>query len=157
MLFAMSNIYEWEDEQNVHLEKYKGIPKQLSKKEKSSWDKFIEYILPWLNEKRILGERFLLAEVSKKEAEVLNLKADALNKLADATLNIEKAKKIAREAEEIEIEKSKEIDNIVINDEMINDKMNEIENKLTALFAIYGSKFDIIVKSIEEQKEENKA
>ena len=151
----MNNLYEWEAEQNVHLETYKGIPKQLSKKEKSSWDKFIEFILPWLNEKRILGERFLLAEVSKKEAEVLNIKADAFNKLADATVKIEQAKKIAREAEQIEIEKSKEFDNTVINDEMINRKINEIENKLTALSTIHGFKINIKVNSLEKQKEVN--
>lgn len=149
-----TNIREWEDEQNVHLEAYKGIPKQFSKKEKSSWDKFKEFIFPWLNEKRKLGERFLLATIEDKEAEALKKKSEAFKNYADGTLKIEQAKKIAKEAEQIEIEKSREFDNIDINDEMRSRKIDELENKLRAYSAIYGLRIDI-KKSLEKQNENN--
>ncbi|WP_118975752.1 hypothetical protein [Taibaiella koreensis] len=120
----------------TEIERYTGIPNGSSVKVKSAWKRFIEFITPWLNEKRLLAERLLEAEVRKREAE-------ALNTTADAELKFQQAKKIATETAIMEQDKLNTIDINHISVEDIEATMQSLKDKLAYLSAVHGTRIDI--------------
>ena len=136
----------------VDVQQYKGTPRRTKGKEKSNWQKFLSFIAPWLNEKRLLGERYLEAQVGKLEAEMEKNQAEAINQLADATLKIQQAKDIARKASEKEVLKFNAIGDKIITDQDISNHIAEIENRINYLSSIHGFKIDIHIEKGSDDK-----
>jgi predicted RNA-binding protein Jag len=139
----MSDVIKYD--QSTDMVTYQGVPKKVSLEEKSNWQKFLSYIFPWLNEKRLQVERFAEAKVKREEAEALNI-------LADAQLKQEQARKIAIEADMLEVQKNEELEHKVFNQHDIEQKRQEIEDKLSYLFATYGLKITIEICNAELTK-----
>jgi hypothetical protein len=81
---------------------YSGRPKNAG--EESNWKKFLSWLVPWLNQKRLLGEAYLEAEVQKEQAQARDLEASAKLKHAqaekehaEAILSLSKAQEVAAE------------------------------------------------------------
>jgi hypothetical protein len=92
-------VTEWEHNGQTQEQEavaiYKGLPhKPDSVREKTRWEKFVIWLLPWLERKRQLGDDYL-------EAEVLSKQAEAMTQFADAQLKLAKAGKVAAETAEI--------------------------------------------------------
>lgn len=149
----MSHLFS-EDENKPIIQKFSGEPKKKDDREKSRWRRFIGFLLPWLEEKAIQGERYLAAKVAKEEAEAFKMMAEGMNNLADAALKIKQAKKIAEEVEKVEEQKAKELKVGEYTDEEIKDKFQEMEEKIQRLFALYGTKIEISIPQLELPIEE---
>lgn len=141
----MSGRFDPDDEHEVtSLQKYEGRPHQPNRSgEKSAWNRFVTWVLPWLRRKRELADDFL-------EAEVLNKKADALTKIADAELKFAEARKTAAETAEIaaRLEEAKfrhlgevlgpDLERIGLPLAELESMRDEIDQKLEVLRAVYG-------------------
>ncbi|MBW4888482.1 hypothetical protein KXQ82_02095 [Mucilaginibacter sp. HMF5004] len=123
---------------DITLEKYQGVPKGSSLKDKSNWRKFVEFFLPWLNEKRKLGERYLMAEVINKEA-------DAMSKFADVELKNEQANRIRVETALLEKDKLEKVNVERMSENDITEFINSFHDKLKYLSAVKGLKIEIII------------
>lgn len=132
-----------EEDNKLIIQKFTGEPRKKDKQEKSRWRKFIDFLFPWLEEKREQGERFLAAKVAKEEAEAFKLMAEGMNSLADANLKIQQSKRIAEEVEKHDEEKAHMLKKERYSEEELQDKLEEIEEKIQRLFALYGTKIEI--------------
>jgi hypothetical protein len=118
------------------LQVIEGRPKTSTSKELSSWKKFVCFILPWLGEKRELGDRFFAAKVMNEEANAFKTYAEGLVQLATA-------KKIARETTAMENEKLAEMNKTSFTQADIDAKMAEVEEKMKLLSTIHGAQITI--------------
>jgi hypothetical protein len=131
---TMTELSKYEQGDDIH--NYEGVPKKYTKKELSAWTKFWHKVMPWLEKKNELGERFLAAKV-------LNEEAKAMDTLADAALKMAKAKKIRAETAILEEEKLKTIDLTVVTEGDIEHKMLEIQERIKYLEAVHGVRLSI--------------
>ncbi|MES2702661.1 MAG: hypothetical protein V4649_08485 [Bacteroidota bacterium] len=136
----MSNREIEELREEVEIQLYSGVPNKINTHEKSKWAKFLATILPWLDEKRQIADRFLLAKVRQQEAQTLNI-------LADANLKFEKAKRIAIEAKE----KEKDL----LHDEGLGYSKQEIEKQMEKIQKLIEKNSAIWGLRIEIKKNEN--
>ena len=135
----MGELKKYSQETDLH--RYLGNPRSSAPGEKSNWKKFVSFIIPWLNQKRILAEDFLQVKVDKEKAEVINI-------LADALVKIQEAKKIAIQAKQIEIEKLPEQHNFSYTEDDFQKQLKHVEDLISYLSSVHGFKI-----SIEDSRE----
>ena len=130
------------DSEDQYLSDYRGVPKSAEVTERSKWQQFLYKVLPWLEKKVRLGEDYL-------EAKVQTQQAVAFKTYAEGLVQIETAKKIAREASEQERIKLTEVDIAVFDEKAFDQKLTELVEKINLAQFKYG------MNLIAQIKEEN--
>ena len=106
--------------------------------EETKWERFLKWFCPWLNQKRRLGERFLEAEVTIKEAEARNMQAQALKTAMEAA---EIAKRIERKRIANEPACTQSRGNNATNYSAdLDNALSELEGRLKELRLKYGTR-----------------
>lgn len=126
----------WKQESEERITVYEGAPRSVRAEELYAWRKFLKYVLPWLSEKRKLGERYLAAKVAKEEAE-------AFRAFTEGMVNLQNAKNIAQEAGKKDGEKWASLVDTYFTQEEIDAKINEIQEKLKMLSLLHGTRISI--------------
>lgn len=117
---------------------YKGVPNKLG--EQNRWQMFLTWFCPWLNRKRKLGDEFLESEVRKRNAEAEVMEADARLKQAQAEKTAAETAEIAVRLERKKLASDISIKNLKHRNELQEQKLKELEEKLNRLRIIHGGK-----------------
>lgn len=142
----MSKIQKYENE-TIVAPVFKGTPNKTIKKELNTWRRFLRIITPWLNEKRILAEEILDAEVDKRRAEAKKTEAEAIDTLANAHKKVAETREIYNR-----IEKEKEQISLKLEIDDLEEQFKRLSDKLNYLRVVHGGG---IVKI--EQKNKDKS
>lgn len=145
---------------------YNGIPKK--KGEINNWNKFLSWLVPWLNQKRLLGEAYLEAEVELQQAQVRDLEAAAALKLAqadrehaEAMLSLSKAQEVVAETAEIYCKLEQQKNNSFSSSKNDIDKtafwkerLDILEDKIHKLNIEYGGSLKVFPPKSSKQADE---
>lgn len=151
---------------------YLGSPNERNNQENSSWKKFLLWAVPWLKKKALIADQALEAELvlkialaEKTKAEVEKTRAETEKTKAETektrTEAVQIQFQIAKQALELEEKKidliKKEMgidkdDDLNLNLEQIQILKSSIEEKLSTLSVMHGTKL-VNVKKVEPEKE----
>lgn len=141
----MSYRYDRENQ----IQQYEGTPIKQDDKERSRWQKFLQFFLPWITRKWELGNAYLEAKVAKEQNEADKIMAETLLLQIQAEKEIQDIIDItgyvdAANAESIELEKP-------APQEELEADLQALEEKIKLMNLKYGFKISILIGENKEQ------
>ena len=128
---------------------YKGVPRKDRSLEKTQWQRFLEYLFPWLKDKWALGNQYITAKVRKEEAQAMEHAASAQRHLAEVEkLQVERLKlmqEVVHESEKLEKEKMLSYgDDMHFDNKDLEEAMLRLAEKLDRHRVIHGLSVSIL-------------